>query len=84
MSHMNTSVDRDHRNSSVTTDISRRDANLRFIMFTAGTSLFGSRAFAQQSIETSRFDLHHHFFPPVAKKRYGPFIWSHGGGTLLG
>ncbi len=73
MNYMNAIVDRDHRKSSGATDISRREAIRRFITLAAGTSLFGSRAFTRGPIESGRFDLHHHFFPPVAKKRYGRY-----------
>ncbi len=55
------------------TDISRRDAIIGIAGLAAGTSLLGHRSFAQEPAEGTRFDLHHHFFPPVAKKRYGPF-----------
>jgi 6-methylsalicylate decarboxylase len=44
-----------------------------FLDFNAFPALFGSRGPAQELNKTGRFDLHHHFFPPVAKKRYGPF-----------
>jgi len=55
------------------TGLSRRDAILRLVSLAAGSELLGRRSLAQESAENTRFDLHHHFFPPVAKKRYGPF-----------
>lgn len=56
--------------------ISRRDAIIRLFTLAVGTSLLGHRSFAKELVaeaKGTRFDLHHHFFPPVAKKRYGPF-----------
>lgn len=73
MNTMNPLVDGDERNTSGETGLSRRDAILRLVTLAVGTSLFGTRSFAQGSAEAARFDLHHHFFPPSAKKRYGPF-----------
>jgi predicted TIM-barrel fold metal-dependent hydrolase len=55
------------------TGVSRRDAIIRLVSLTAGTSLLGHRSLAQEPAENTRVDLHHHFFPPVAKRRYGPF-----------
>lgn len=53
--------------------LSRRDAIIRLVTLAVGTSLLGYRSFAQEPVKGARVDLHHHFFPPVAKKRYGPF-----------
>lgn len=53
--------------------LSRRDAIIRLATLAAGTWLLGPRAYATEPVNGSRFDLHHHFFPPIAKKRYGPF-----------
>ncbi len=55
------------------TGLSRRDAIARLAGAAAGLSVLGPRSLAQQPTENTRFDLHHHFFPPIAKTRYGPF-----------
>lgn len=73
MSSMNLSDRTGEITSLGETDLSRRDAIIRLVTLAAGTSLFSHRSFAQEPPEGNRIDLHHHFFPPVAKERYGPF-----------
>lgn len=54
--------------------ISRREAIVGLATTAAwGASFFGRSAFADGVTNAERVDLHHHFFPPAAKKRYGPF-----------
>ena len=53
--------------------VSRRDAISTLGALAVGSSLFGHRSLAVQPSEGARVDLHHHFFPPSAKKRFGPF-----------
>lgn len=50
--------------------ISRRDAIASLVAFAATAPFSGKASFAQGPIEAGRLDLHHHFFPPIAKKRY--------------
>jgi predicted TIM-barrel fold metal-dependent hydrolase len=59
--------------SLLETRISRREAIVGLASSAVGGLFCGARSFAQEVDNAARFDLHHHFFPPAAKKLYGPF-----------